>query len=86
MYFVSEAWHTCKAKLYECAAVVTCQAHALGSGRDNKVVSELRLWFCRFYKSQVMILKNLWSSSYDFVNFVESDYDFVDLMELGFDL
>ena len=40
MYFVSEAWHTCKAKLYGCAAVVTCQAHALGSGRDNKVVSE----------------------------------------------
>ena len=35
MYFVSEAWHTCKAKLYGCAAVVTCQAHALGSGRDR---------------------------------------------------
>ena len=33
-----------------------------------------------------MILKNLWSSGYDFVNFVELDYDFVDLMELGFDL
>ena len=32
------------------------------------------------------MLKSLWSSGYDSVNFVESGYDVVDHVELSFDL
>ena len=55
-------------------------------GYDSVDFIKLRLWFWRIYEVQVMILKNLWSSGYDFVNFVESGYDFVDPVKLGFDL
>jgi hypothetical protein len=32
--FISEAGHTRMAKVYGCAIIVSCRAHALGSGHD----------------------------------------------------
>ena len=53
--FVSEATHTCKAKLYGCAAVVTCRTHALGSECDRCLgrLKTMEVVYCRRLKTVI---------------------------------
>ncbi len=55
---LGETLHTSKMYFFGCAAVVMYLDHNLSLGRDNKMVSKLRLWFCRLYD-------HVWSLGFD---------------------